>query len=198
MNKLVPRQKEDWWRKKKEMRRRNGGQSLYHRATTQTRLTNGCQKSPTSTSLHLQTTKTKTKRDTSTAFMAFLIAPRKYGRVLTKDGQIIDVDDCSTTTGKQFTVTLPEDLPVAVQLITRPYWTQHLFAYQRQQLRKGYRKKDRSKVMMKLIRQIQRYLQAQALCWPLPRDAFKRATDARAAWLACSAAFCVAISESIG
>ncbi len=28
-------------------------------------------------------------------FMAFLIAPRKDGRVLTKDGQIIDVNDCS-------------------------------------------------------------------------------------------------------
>ncbi len=27
---------------------------------------------------------------------------------------------------------------------------------------------------------------------PAARDAFKRATDARAAWLACSAAFCVA------
>jgi hypothetical protein len=92
-------------------------------------------------------------------FMAFLIAPRKDGRVLTKDGQIIDVDDCSTTTGKQFTVTLPENLPARVQLITRPYWTHHLFAYQHQQLRKGYRKKDRSKVMMKLIRQIQRYHQ---------------------------------------
>jgi hypothetical protein len=30
------------------------------------------------------------------------------------------------------------------------------------------------------------------------RDAFKRATDAKAAWLACSATFCVAILESIG
>jgi hypothetical protein len=62
-------------------------------------------------------------------FMAFLIAPRKDGRVLTKDGQIIDVNDCSTTTGKQFIVTIPEDLPVKVQPITRPYWTKHLFAY---------------------------------------------------------------------
>ncbi len=30
------------------------------------------------------------------------------------------------------------------------------------------------------------------------RDAFKRATDARATWLACSAAFCVVILDSIG
>ncbi len=30
------------------------------------------------------------------------------------------------------------------------------------------------------------------------RDAFKRATDARSAWLACSAAFCAAIIDSIG
>ena len=39
-------------------------------------------------------------------------------------------------------------------------------------------------------------LHAQA--GPAARDAFKRATDARSAWLACSAAFCVAILESIG
>ena len=39
-------------------------------------------------------------------------------------------------------------------------------------------------------------LHAQA--GPAARDAFKRATDARSAWLACSAAFCVAILDSIG
>jgi hypothetical protein len=33
---------------------------------------------------------------------------------------------------------------------------------------------------------------------PAVRDAFKRATDARSAWLACSAAFCAAILDSIG
>ncbi len=38
----------------------------------------------------------------------------------------------------------------------------------------------------------------QANAGPAARDAFKRATDARAAWLACSAAFCVAILDSIG
>ncbi len=38
----------------------------------------------------------------------------------------------------------------------------------------------------------------QANADPAARDAFKRATDARAAWLACSAAFCVAILDSIG
>jgi hypothetical protein len=32
---------------------------------------------------------------------------------------------------------------------------------------------------------------------PAARDAFKRATDARVAWIACSAAFCVAILDSI-
>jgi hypothetical protein len=38
----------------------------------------------------------------------------------------------------------------------------------------------------------------QANAGPAARDAFKRATDARAAWLACSTAFCVAILDSIG
>ncbi len=38
----------------------------------------------------------------------------------------------------------------------------------------------------------------QANAGPAARDAFKRATDARAAWLACSATFCVVILESIG
>ncbi len=32
---------------------------------------------------------------------------------------------------------------------------------------------------------------------PAARDVFKRATDSRAAWLACSASFCTAILESI-
>jgi hypothetical protein len=38
----------------------------------------------------------------------------------------------------------------------------------------------------------------QANAGPAARDAFKRATDARAVWLACSAASCVAILDSIG
>jgi hypothetical protein len=38
----------------------------------------------------------------------------------------------------------------------------------------------------------------QANAGPAARDAFKRATDARSAWLACSAAFCAAILDSIG
>jgi hypothetical protein len=38
----------------------------------------------------------------------------------------------------------------------------------------------------------------QANARPAARDTFKRATDARIAWLACSAAFCVAILDSIG
>jgi hypothetical protein len=38
----------------------------------------------------------------------------------------------------------------------------------------------------------------QANAGPAARDAFKRATDAKVAWLACSAAFCVAILDSIG
>jgi hypothetical protein len=33
---------------------------------------------------------------------------------------------------------------------------------------------------------------------PAAHDVFKRATDSRAAWLACSASFCAAILESIG
>ncbi len=33
---------------------------------------------------------------------------------------------------------------------------------------------------------------------PQARDAFRRATDSRAAWLACSAAFCVAILDIVG
>jgi hypothetical protein len=38
----------------------------------------------------------------------------------------------------------------------------------------------------------------QANAGPAARDAFERATDARSAWLACSAAFCAAILDSIG
>ncbi len=33
---------------------------------------------------------------------------------------------------------------------------------------------------------------------PAARDVFKRATDSRAAWLACSVFFCAAILDSIG
>jgi hypothetical protein len=38
----------------------------------------------------------------------------------------------------------------------------------------------------------------QANAGPAACDTFKRATDARAAWLACSTAFCVVILDSIG
>jgi hypothetical protein len=38
----------------------------------------------------------------------------------------------------------------------------------------------------------------QANACPAARDVFKRATDSRAAWLTCSAAFAVAILDSIG
>jgi hypothetical protein len=38
-------------------------------------------------------------------FMAFLIAPRKDERVVTKDGKILDVNECPTIEGKQQAVT---------------------------------------------------------------------------------------------
>jgi hypothetical protein len=38
----------------------------------------------------------------------------------------------------------------------------------------------------------------QANSGPAARDVFKRATDSRTAWLACSAAFAIAILDSIG
>jgi hypothetical protein len=47
----------------REMMRRNGGESLSHKATTQTPLTSGYRRNPNS--MHLQTMKTKAKRDTS-------------------------------------------------------------------------------------------------------------------------------------
>ena len=46
-----------------------------------------------------------------------------------------------------------------MEAANRPPWTKHLLAFQRQQLRRGYKKKDRPKVMMKLLRQIQRHHQ---------------------------------------
>jgi hypothetical protein len=91
-------------------------------------------------------------------FVAFLIAPRKDGRILTKEGKIIDVNDGSASNEKQQPTTWTCEIPVATHA-TQPYWTKHLMAFQRQQLRKGYKKHNRSKVMMKLMRQVARYHQ---------------------------------------
>ena len=88
--------------------------------------------------------------------MSFLIAPRKDGRVLKRDGTIIDFNGCPPITGQQPTVILSNELPEIVETINKPHWTKHLLAFQRQQLRKGYKQKDRPKIMMKVHRQIQR------------------------------------------
>jgi hypothetical protein len=103
--------------------------------------------------------KNNNKKKYLNCFMAFLIAPRKDGRVLNKDGTIIDINECPTTKGQQQTVILSKELPVILKAAIRPHWTKHLLAYQRQQLRRGYKKKDRPKVMMKVLRQIQRHHQ---------------------------------------
>ncbi len=90
-------------------------------------------------------------------FVAFLIAPRKDGRVLTKEGKIIDVNNCPTSIEQKQATAWSNEIPVTAQPVTQPHWTKHLMTFQRQQLRKGYRKHNRPKVMMKSIRQIQRF-----------------------------------------
>ena len=42
-------------------------------------------------------------------FVSFLIAPRKDGRVLKKDGTIIDINGCPPITGQQQTVILSNE-----------------------------------------------------------------------------------------
>jgi hypothetical protein len=92
-------------------------------------------------------------------FVAFLIAPRKDGRILTKEGKIIDVNDGPARNERQQATTWSKEIPVIAPTVTQHHWTKHLIAFQRHQLRKGYRKHQRPKVMMKLMRQVQRYRQ---------------------------------------
>jgi hypothetical protein len=54
-------------------------------------------------------------------FVAFLIAPRKDGRVLTKEGKIIDVNDCSTSIEQQQATTWSNEIPVTAQPVTQPH-----------------------------------------------------------------------------
>jgi hypothetical protein len=96
-------------------------------------------------------------------FVAFLIAPRKDGRVLTKDGQIINVNECPIIQGQQQAVTLSQRLPAAKLTAPRPHWTKHLFAYQRCQLKKGYKYKKRTmKVQAKQMRQVHQQIRDTA------------------------------------
>jgi hypothetical protein len=93
-------------------------------------------------------------------FVAFLIAPRKDGRILTKEGKIIDVNDGSASNEQQQDTTWSNEVPIATH-DTQPYWTKHLMAFQRQQLRKGYSKHNRPKVMMKLMRQVKMHIKEE-------------------------------------
>ncbi len=65
--------------------------------------------------------------------MSFLIAPRKDGRVLKKDGTIIEINEYPPTKGQQQTVILSKELPVILEAVNKPHWTKYLLAYQRQQ-----------------------------------------------------------------
>jgi hypothetical protein len=100
----------------------------------------------------------QSKKGYLNCFAAFLIAPRKDGKILTKEGKIIDVNDGPASNEQQPPTTWSCEVPIAPHA-TQPYWTRHLMVFQRQQLRKGYRKHNRSKVMIKLMRQVTRYHQ---------------------------------------
>ncbi len=93
----------------------------------------------------------------------FLGIPHRTTKIwkgLSQGWTILDINECPTATkGQQQAVILSEELPAVLKAANRPHWTKHLLAYQRQQLRKGYKKKDRPKVMMKVIRQVQRHPQ---------------------------------------
>ncbi len=88
-------------------------------------------------------------------FIAFLVASHKDGRILAKDGTIIDVNERPQNEVTQEDLTLNDELPVTKEAYTRPHWTQHLMAFQRDQLKKGYRIKTTQR-SAKLMRQIRR------------------------------------------
>ncbi len=92
------------------------------------------------------------KKEYRNCYLAFMLRPRKDGRILNKDGTILDVNDSLTNNVDQQEDTQNAELPDPKETTARPLWAKHLMAFQRGQLRKGYRAK-RSKIMIKVMRQ---------------------------------------------
>jgi hypothetical protein len=86
--------------------------------------------------------------------LAFLLAPRLDGKVINKDGLILDPNEPITKPPTKFQPSHPYESPNDVTHEGPPQWTNHLLAYQRRQLRKGYRKKTRLKA--KILRKIRK------------------------------------------
>ncbi len=86
--------------------------------------------------------------------LAFLLAPRLDGKIMKKDGLIIDTNEPMTKQPTEYQPTHENQLPIVAAHDGPPQWTQRLLAFQRQQLTKGYRK--RTKLKAKLLRQIRK------------------------------------------
>ena len=85
--------------------------------------------------------------------LAYLIGPRKDGRILTREGKIIDLqEDIQSSLIEQ--ETSYDDLPNSGDPMVPPSWTRHLMSYQRYQLKKGYKGKQtqRKGNLMKQVR----------------------------------------------
>ena len=85
--------------------------------------------------------------------LAYLVGPRRDGRILNKDGTIIDVNEAFVKK-----IIRPHALPNNSQpapndVAIRPTWTRQLIAFQRNQLKKGH-KRGRQKIAIKIMKQI--------------------------------------------
>ena len=96
----------------------------------------------------------RNKEDT----LAYLVGPRRDGKILNKDGTIIDVNESFVITIPRRSALPPNGLPASTEATIRPTWTRQLIAFQLSQLKKGH-KMGRHKIALKIMRQIRRTVQ---------------------------------------
>ena len=95
--------------------------------------------------------------------LAFLLAPRLDGKIKGKKGLVIDLNEPTPNiknTSHQETQHHERE-PAGQQPILPPQWTKHIFAYQRYQLRKGYRKIT-TKIHAKHMKQVHKKIRDTA------------------------------------
>jgi hypothetical protein len=70
----------------------------------------------------------RNKEDT----LAYLVGPRRDGKILNKDGTIIDVNESFVITIPRRPALPPNGLPASKEATIRPTWTRQLIAFQPQ------------------------------------------------------------------
>jgi hypothetical protein len=90
--------------------------------------------------------------------LAYMVGPRKDGKILTKAGTIIYLNVPTVNNPVRQADRITDELPYLDYTVKPPHWTPHLMVIQLCQLRKGYKRKA-TQMKARLMRQIRRTTQ---------------------------------------